>query len=300
MSKTSGSQTTSNGSSALPTRLMVLGLAHHDGTVLGSELYPVALECGIGVETVRSCMRRLVGEGLFTRTGEGRDSVYTATEAGHSALHVNEQRHLLAFAQDAAGRGWDRNWRMVSFAIPEKLRGARDSFREHLRTLGGAHLQPGLYVSPHNWTEEILREADRLKISEYVCTFSTDDLGVGGQTDPRVLAATLWPLEEVASRYEAFIKTYSGVPEELLAMRRRGERLTEHDFLPGALNIAIRFNECFELDPLLPPELLPRPWPGRTARDLLAKCRRHGVLARDDKAGPALFSVFDDAIAHLP
>lgn len=285
---------------SLPTRLMVLGLAHHDGRILGSELYPVAQECGIGVETVRSCMRRLVSEGLFTRTGEGRDSVYTATESGQIELKVNEQRHLLAFAQDAAGRGWDRNWRMVSFAIPEKLRSARDAFREHLRTLGGAHLQPGLYVSPHNWTEELLKEADRLGIAKYVCTFTTDDLGVGGVTDPRVMAATLWPLDEVASRYEAFIDTYSGVPEELLAMRRRGERLTEHDFLPGALNIAIRFNECFELDPLLPPELLPRPWPGRTARDLLAKCRRHGVLARYDKQGPALFSVFDDAISHLP
>ena len=38
----------------LPTRLMVLGLAHRDGTVHGPELYRVAAECGIGVETVRS------------------------------------------------------------------------------------------------------------------------------------------------------------------------------------------------------------------------------------------------------
>jgi phenylacetic acid degradation operon negative regulatory protein len=83
-------------------------------------------------------------------------------------------------------------------------------------------------------------------------------------------------------------------------MRQRGERLTERDFLPGALQIAIHFNECFESDPLLPPELLEKPWPGRQARELLAQCRRLGVLARDDKRGPALFDVFDDAIAHLP
>ena len=47
-------------------------------------------------------------------------------------------------------------------------------------------------------------------------------------------------------------------------------------------------------------ELLPKPWPGREARDLLARCRRLGVLARSEKSGPALFTVFDDAIAHLP
>ncbi len=284
----------------LPTRLMVLGLAHRDGTVHGPELYSVAEECGIGAETVRSCMRRLVGEGLFVRDGEGRDATFQATVTGHALLDVTQQRHLLAYAQDAAGRGWDRRWRLVAFAIPETMRTARDAFRDHLLALGGANLQPGLYVSPHRWLDDLRAEAERLGIVECVSTFSTDDLDVAGHTDPRALAAELWPLDEVAERYREFIATYSSVPEELEAMRRRGEKLSERDFLPGVLHVAIRFNACFDLDPLLPPELLPRPWPGREARELLARCRRIGVLAREEKGGPALFRVFDDAIAHLP
>jgi phenylacetic acid degradation operon negative regulatory protein len=107
-------------------------------------------------------------------------------------------------------------------------------------------------------------------------------------------------LDETATAYREVIETYQGVPEQLEDLRRRGERIREADFLPGALHIAIRFNQCFDRDPLLPPELLPRPWPGREARDLLARCRRLGVLAREDKSGPALFQVFDDAIARLP
>lgn len=283
-----------------PTRLMVLGLAHRDGTVHGHELFRVATECGIAIETVRSCMRRLVSEGLFTRDGEGRDASFPATPAGRALLDATAQRHLLAYAQDAAGRGWDRRWRLVAFAIPESMRGARDAFRDHLLVLGGAAIQPGLYISPHHWIDDIDSEAERLGIGAHVSTFSTDDASIGSTTDPRQLARQLWPLDEVARHYEEFIETYRGVPETLEDMRRRGERLSEQDFLPGALHIAIRFNECFENDPLLPPELLPRPWPGREARDLLARCRRHGVLARDDKAGPALFRVFDEAIAHLP
>ena len=285
---------------ALPTRLMVLGLAHRDGTVHGPELYSVAAACGIGVETVRSCMRRLTSEGLFVREGEGRDAVFRSTPAGSSLLDVTQQRHLLAYAQDAAGRGWDRRWRLVSFAIPEALRTARDAFRDHVLALGGASVQPGLYVSPHPWHDELQAEVDRLGIAQHVSTFTTDDLRIGGETDPRAIALRLWPLEEVAERYRQFISTYESVPDELLAMRRRGQRLGEHDFLPGVLHLAIRFNSCFELDPLLPPELLPRPWPGRAARELLAKCRKIGVLAREEKGGPALFRVFDDAIAHLP
>lgn len=283
-----------------PTRLMVFGLAHRDGTVLGSEVHSVAQQCGIGVETVRSCMRRLVGEGLFERSGEGRDAVYTATEAGHLQLSVNTHRHVLAYQMDQTGRGWDGHWRIVSFAIPEVMRTARDAFRDHIRSLNGADIQPGMYVSPHDWTTDLNAEAERLGIADKLCTFSTKDLNIAGMTDAREIASTLWPLDEVAERYRVFIDTYRGVPEELKAMRQRGETISETDFLPGALNLAIRFNECFEMDPLLPRNLLPKPWPGYEARKLLAACRHQGMLARHDKDGPALFRVFDEATEHLP
>lgn len=284
----------------LPTRLMVLGLAHRDGTIYGSELYPVAKECGIRVETVRSCMRRLINDGLFTRNGEGREAVFNATEAGQSLLGITEQRHLLAYAQDSAGRGWDRRWRLVTFAIPESRRSERDQFRDHVMSLGGANLQPGVYISPHRWEDEIWTEAQRLGIGEHITTATTDNINIAGMTDPKKIVAQLWPLDEVAEQYRKFTTTYEHVPEELKKIARSGNRISETDFLPGALHIAIRFNECFERDPLLPPELLVRPWPGRKARELLAQCRKLGSLAREDKSGPALFRVFDEAIAHLP
>ncbi len=285
---------------AIPTRLLVFGLAHHDGSVHGSDLHTVAAACGVTDESVRSCMRRLVAEGLFAREGEGRAAVYRAGPAARSLLDVTHQRHLLAYAQDAAGRGWDRRWRLVTFAIPESRRSARDAFRDHVLALGGAALQPGVYLSPHPWEPEIVAGAERLDLSQHVGTHSTDDLVVGGERDPRRLAASLWPLDELAARYESFIATYGEVPAELEQMRRDGRRLSETDFLPGVLHLAVRFNDCFSSDPLLPPELLPRPWPGRAARDLLARCRRLGVLARENSSGPALFRVFDEAISHLP
>lgn len=282
------------------TRMIVLGLVHANGRVIGSELHRVAAECGIPAETVRSCTRRLVNEGLFERTGEGRDALFTATDEGLAALEVTHQRHLLAYAQDAAGRGWDRYWHMVAFAVPESRRSARDRFRDQLLDLGGAQIQPGLYTSPHPWDHEVVSGAQRLGIPGHVSTWRTEDLNHSTVTDPRAIAAALWDIEGVAARYQDFIGTFREVPRRLEEMRDRGERLSEHDFLPGALRIAISFSDCFERDPLLPPELLPRPWPGREAREILAKCRRLGVLSRSEKSGPTLFRVFDEAIAHLP
>lgn len=278
----------------IPTRTLVLGMAHEDGTILAEEVYPVAAACRLSDEQVRSCLRRLVGEGLFERTGEGREARYRATSAGMRALESTVERTRLAYAQDAAGRGWDRRWRLAAFAVPESQRAARDGFRDALRHLGGAPIQNGLYVSPHPWDDEVLAEAERLEVTDHLTLLSTDDLTVGGVSDPRELAKRLWNLDGLARRYEEFIGLYRGIPEALEAMKQNRQRLTEADFLPGALYIGLRFNECFVEDPLLPPELLPRPWPGREARELLVRSRRLGVLVREEHDRPRLFSLFDE------
>ena len=103
----------------------------------------------------------------------------------------------------------------------------------------------------------------------------------------------------MAAKYQAFVDIYEGVPESLEQMRRNKRRLAETDFLPGSLVIGIKFQECFSLDPLLPPELLPRPWPGRRARDLIARSRRLGILVREEHNKPALFAPFDDIVETI-
>ena len=160
----------------------------------------------------------------------------------------------------------------------------------------GAAIQNGLYVSPHAWEQDVRAEADRLGVTEHVTLASTSELEIGGTRDPRALAEQLWPITEVAAAYEAFVDVYEGVPEQLERMRRNHERLAEADFLPGALVIGMKFQECFNRDPLLPPELLPRPWPGRRARELLARSRRLGVLLREEHDRPALFAPYDDLV----
>ena len=92
---------------------------------------------------------------------------------------------------------------------------------------------------------------------------------------------------------------YRETPDGLEKMRRRHERLTEADFLPGTLLFGLEFNNCFAKDPLLPPELLPRPWPGREARELLRRSRQLGMLIREEHDKPALFSHFERAADPL-
>src|SRR5690606_11856320 len=136
-----GSPPTGNGE--IPTRLLVLGMAHADGTVLAEELYPVAAACGLTDDQARSCLRRLVAGGLYERHGEGRDARFHATSAGLRLLGSASRRFRRAYEQDATGKGWDRRWHLVAFAVPERQRSARDAFRDHLLGLGGAAIQNG-------------------------------------------------------------------------------------------------------------------------------------------------------------
>src|SRR3954453_16021093 len=301
----------------IPTRVLVFGMAHHDGTILGSELYPVAEACGQTPDQLRSCLRRIVGEGLFTREGNGPNAVLRATASGMAALGATMERTRLAYGQDAAGRGWDREvrrgafavparrgwdrqWRLVAFAVPEAKRAARDAFRDRLLELGGAAITNGLYVSAHNWLKDVHSEADRIGVDALVTTATTDDLSMGGVSDPRELARRLWPLDDLAARYAEFVHLYESVPGNLEGMRRRKERLPAAEFLPAALTMAVHFQQVFNQDPLLPPELLPRPWPGRAARDLVVTSRRLALKILQRPGRPALFHLFDEALEAIP
>lgn len=128
----------------VPTRVLVFGMARADGSILAEELYPVAEACGQGAEQLRSCLRRLVAEKLLTREGTGRTAVHRTTPAGERLVGASLERHQLAYGQDAQGRGWDRRWHLVAYAIPESRRAARDQLRDRLLGFGGAAITNGL------------------------------------------------------------------------------------------------------------------------------------------------------------
>jgi phenylacetic acid degradation operon negative regulatory protein len=284
---------------AIPTRVLVFGMLGADGTVEAAELAPVAEACGQSREQLRSCLRRLIAEGLLVQTGSGRRARYGATPAGMVALGSSVERTRLAYAQDAAGRGWDRHWRLVAFAVPESRRAARDALRDRLIALGGAAVQGGLYVSPHPWHKDVRAAAVELGVADLVTVASTDDLDVGEERDPRELARLLWPVDDLAARYAEFVASFSSVLHSLTGLRARKERLPDAAFLPGALAMAVSFQDVFAADPLLPPELLPRPWPGRTARDLLVRSRRLALALREAHGRPALFHLFDETLEAI-
>lgn len=284
----------------VPTRVLVFGMARADGSIAADELYDVAAACGQSDEQVRSCLRRLVTEGLLAREGTGRSAVFHTTAFGDELRLGSLQRHELAYRQDRKGQGWDGHWHLAAFAIPENRRTARDRLRDRLIDAGGASVNNGLYVSPHPWEDEVRSIATELEVTDHLTLAATNDLEIGGVRSARELARLLWPVDELAASYTRFVAEHQHVVPILERLRERHDRITDSDFLPGALAMVIAFQQVFLRDPLLPPELLPRPWPGRAARDLLVTSRRLALRLRAEHERPALFAAFDELVSSGP
>ncbi|MER6387633.1 PaaX family transcriptional regulator C-terminal domain-containing protein [Streptomyces sp. NPDC001523] len=293
----------------IPTRLVVHALVREDGTVDAGELYEVAGALGMTDQQVRLCVKRLVAEGRFEVEGRGRRAVLRAVGPGGGLPAVPEVEYVRhAYRQDRGLEPWDGVWHVFAFAVPESARAARDALRDALTGLGAAPLQGGLYVTPNPIGPYVRARAAELGVGAALTRLGTRDLEVGGTTDPRALAARLWPLTDIAERYEA-LRELASRPEPGLSERKpsgpgpSGGEPSEREPagagpthpLARAVELAAAFSEAMLPDPLLPPELLPRPWPGAAARAAAARAwdRLHAATT---SPGPRLFRLYAQAL----
>ncbi|SFX78033.1 PaaX family transcriptional regulator C-terminal domain-containing protein [Streptomyces atratus] len=276
----------------VPTRTLVEALIRTDHTVDTGELYAIAPLLGMTDQQVRLCVKRLVTEGRFTQEGRGRKAVLRATGATEQTLGPDVEFVTHAFRQDAGLAPWDGTWHLVAFAVPETARSARDALRAALTRLGGAPVQGGLYISANAWEPYVEDQARHLDVLDHLTLLTTDNLRHGNENDPAEIARTLWPQDEIADRYQRLASV----------ARPRLRRLQEDTHLPSpqrltiAVELAAEFTRAMEPDPLLPPELLPQPWPGTQARELVAQCWSLLGEYTEESERVSLFQLYRDVI----
>lgn len=252
----------------ISTRLLVHAMVSEDGTVDAGELYTVAGALGMTDQQVRLCIKRLVAEGRFTHEGRGRKALLrTATDVTDSiAPEVGFVRY--AYQQDRGLAPWDGTWHLLAFAIPESARAARDTLRDTILRLGAAAIQGGLYVTANHIAPYVEATARHLGVLDSITFLTSRDLRIGEHRDPVTLAGRLWPLDDIAARYDRL----AALAQSGLDRLAGPATLSDTQQLVIALELAAEFTRAMDPDPLLPPELLPRPWTGAHARHVAALC----------------------------
>ncbi len=226
--------------------LTLLGSYVHpeERTVWSGGLVTLLGELGFSAGAARVALTRLTRRDLLARVRDGR-LVHYRTTARASSLLAEGDRRIFSLGQDLRpAEAWTVLWN----AIPEDRRVERVRLARRLRFLGFGSLQDGTWISPHDREEELRPLLDELGVARHVAVL----LGrPAASLDFDPLAARAWDLDELATRYRAFVGAFARY-----SRAGRG-RLDEREAFLVRTRLVHAFRDFALLDPGLPEEVVP-------------------------------------------
>ena len=243
---------------------------------------------GLSDGGVRTVLSRMASKGWLMSTRSGRHSFYALTPRGRRLLEEGQAR---IFRPRAPG-AWDGTWLLLAYSIPENDRRLRDRLRDRLAWLGFGSIGNGLWIAPHDVLANVEEVATSLGIEGRYVGFSARRVGGEALSD---LVARCWDLDTLSLGYADFVGRWAPV------LQRAVQRLP----LPEA-SFRLRFDLIHEyrgfplVDPGLPRELLPDPWPGDVADDTFRRLHDALVGPADAHVAKILSAAPESAVSTRP
>ena len=188
----------------------------------------------------------------------GGKRLYRLTELGRlAALGGRDPEHEWS-------RRWDGLWRMVLFDVPESERRVRGRVRLVLRQLRFGFLQKSVWISPHPLTG-LADELRKLEVSSTALMLMEGKCCAG--ESPQEVAAFAWNFGEINRAWQRLATHLDSAPSS-------GNLIARQDLAHWSDTELAYWKDCAALDPLLPAELLPAGYLGRSVwkkrREILA------------------------------
>ncbi len=225
------------------------------GVLSLSSLHEIMRAFRISDTLVRTALSRLVSDGWFERWKVGRNSYYRLTSHGREAFAEATQRIYADPPQT-----WQGSFDLLLLENAQD----RTALRAELSEAGYGALGPDLLIAASPSSDST---GPFLRLS----ATPADPLTA------RRLAARAWPLDQIENRYGRLIGTYSGTLHAL----EEGAAFADLDALLIRILLIHDYRRAVLKDPLLPPQLLPKPWIGTAARELSGKIYKTLVPAAE-------------------
>ncbi len=206
-------------------------------------------------------LSRAVKSNILKNYRKGKDVYYEIAKQGLKA--VGEWRRLIeaaALKYKSSQERWNNNWEVVNMTLPPDLSEKREEINELLREYGFGLINKGVWISPHRFSQAILKFAEELQVEEYITV-------VEGKLihRPAELLDSTWNLEQLEKEYKEFINRYNDLDER--------EHITSKQAVALLLNLGWDYLSTAGSDPMLPPGLLNRNWEGYKAFLLFNRLR---------------------------
>jgi phenylacetic acid degradation operon negative regulatory protein len=242
----------------LLTTLLGEYLDSSDADLPSTAVVAILREFGVSESSARAALSRLVKRGLIATRGNGRSPVYHLTPQA-IARHRARMRHFLNFG--ARPPRWTGEWVMASFSIPSSGQASRHAVRKTLSALSFVGLYDSVWIRPGSDAAPVkaslgglLQHVDGARWSVMHVRFDEE----AGPHGP----ASAYELDALASAYEGFVRRFA----ELRSAARDGE-VDAASALVARTSAMDSWRKFPDVDPDLPPHLLPQPWPRQQARD---------------------------------
>lgn len=208
-----------------------------------AELVGIASLFGISEGAARTCLWRMVSNGELTSDGG------SYTLAGH--LAERRQRVDEAARLDASSN-WDGTWELAVVSLDRRSAADRLELRKAATALHLAELREGVWIRPDNLDPQRL-PASRAVVDQQCTHFHSAATDITADRMRSLFSLDGWM--DDAKRLTEAMRT---------ALHEDNTESTERFTFEFTLLIAVARH--LQLDPLLPPELLPDHWPGQTLR----------------------------------
>ena len=202
-------------------------------------------ELGVDEPAVRSAISRLKRRGILEARRQDAAAGYQLSAEAQAILREGDARIFRRRrARPADG------WLLAVFSVPEAKRQRRHVLRSELTRLGFGMVAPGVWIVPAHPDDATAETLRRLGLDAYADLFHADHLAFG---DPADKIRRWWDLDELESRYEAFIQVY----EPILARLTRSGPDGGGEAFAQYVRVLTDWRQLPYLDPGLPAELLP-------------------------------------------
>jgi phenylacetic acid degradation operon negative regulatory protein len=248
-------------------------IAPHGGCVQLKGLIELLRPFGINERLVRTSVFRLVKEGWLEAKRNGRESTYELTQSGRRRFSYAYAR-VYARVQEP----WKGDWTLVLVRAEELSPQRRQQLRQELEWQGLRQLAPQLYAHPRIQAGPLAELLERIRARKRVISFANATSDQIGCDDFQELIKERWNLVGVARHYRRFLRNFDRTKDLL----RCSPGLLPQQWFSIRILMIHAFRRAVLHDPLLPEELLPKPWIGNEAYQLAQELYRLSLRGSEE------------------